>query len=233
MRSKIILVCSCIAILLSACQEGDAGGTDKEYKSGELPVNMPYPRQSGDSDWSPSRCSVDFYPCPPVGTGRYQTMEDFPFIPVNTAAKEQADEQGMMYMHDLYQMRSEGKKLLFFMVTAGWCSVCNVQNPHLNTVAQTYPDVIFLIVVAQDANGEDATLAYAKSYGERYAWDNKPQVFVTNDSSYLFERYMNIAAYPFNAFIDLKNMQIIGYESGLTTSAAFSSAVSSALSKVK
>ncbi len=234
MNFRMLALVACLPVLLFACQEEPANGTSAGLEAVGLPaVTAPYPGQRPDSDWSPARCNIDWYPCPPTGTGRYQTMEDFPFHPVNDWAKDQADAQGMLYMHDIYQMRAEGKKLIMFSVTAGWCSVCRSQFPHLSTVATMYPDVAFLVVVAQDNNGDAATLADAKSYSDGYNWDDDEAVFVTNDSNFLFERYMNIMAYPFNAFIDISNMEIIGYESGLTSLSIFSGAVQSALSKVK
>ncbi len=238
MNFRPLALVAIFSVLLFSCQgepsNGDPAGGDLSLHTIGLPaVTANYPRQAPDSSWSPERCSIDWYPCPPVGTGRYQTMEDFPFFPVNQWAKDQADEQGMLYMHDIYQMRAEGKKMIMFSVTAGWCSVCRSQFPNLSTVAQMYPDVAFLIVVAQDTAGEASDLAYAKVYSDGYNWDDDANVFVTNDSNFLFERYMNIAAYPFNAFIDISNMEIISYESGLTTLQVYSDAVASALSKVK
>ena len=234
MNFRMLALVASLPVLLLSCQDEPTDGNPGAGMTAvSLPaVTTPYPGQRPESEWSPTRCGIDWYPCPPVGTGRYQTMEDFPFFPVNDWAKDQADEQGMVYMHDIYQMRAEGKKLIMFSVTAGWCSVCRSQFPHLSNVAQMYPEVAFLVVVAQDTAGEASTLAYAKTYSDGYNWDDDEAVFVTNDSNFLFERYMNIAAYPFNAFIDLSNMEIISYESGLTSLSIFSEAVQSALSKV-
>ena len=234
MNFRLFALAALLPVLLFSCQEEPADGNPSGLHAVGLPaVTAPYPGQRPDSDWSPARCSIDWYPCPPVGTGRYQTMEDFPFYPVNDWAKAQADDQGMLYMHDFYQMRAQGKKMIMFSVTAGWCSVCRYQFPHLSNVATMYPDVAFLVVVAQDTNGDAATLSYANTYSDGYNWDDDAGVFVTNDSNFLFERYMNIQAYPFNAFINISNMEIIGYESGLTSLSIFSSAVQSALSKVQ
>jgi len=140
---------------------------------------------------------------------------------------------GMLYMHDLYQRRAEGKKMIYFGMTAGWCSVCRSQFPYLSTMAQMYPDVLFLVVVSQDANGDPADFAYATTYNDQYKWDDDENVYVTYDPNFLFERYMNIAAYPFNMFINIKDMQIINYESGLTSQSAFSDAIQSALSRIQ
>lgn len=216
-----------------ACQENPMTGDASELHATSLPaVTVPYPRQAPEEMWQSARCSIDWYPCPPVGTKRYQTVEDLPFVPVNAWAKGQADEMGMLYMHDLYQRITEGKKMIYFGMTAGWCSVCSSQFPHLTTMAQMYPDVLFLVVVSQDANGDPADFDYATVYNGQYHWDNVENVYVTYDPNYLFERYMNVAAYPFNMFINLKNMQIMSYESGLTTSSTFSSAIQTALSRI-
>ncbi|PKN21652.1 MAG: hypothetical protein CVU65_16460 [Deltaproteobacteria bacterium HGW-Deltaproteobacteria-22] len=234
MNFRLFALLACFPVLMFSCQDEPANGDVAGLHTASLPaVTTPYPRQAPDSAWTPERCSIDWYPCPPVGTGRYQTMEDFPFFPVNDWAKDQADEQGMLYMHDLYQMRAEGKKMIMLSVTAGWCSVCRSQFPNLSTIATMYPDVAFLIIVAQDTAGEASDLAYAKVYSDGYNWDDDANIFVTNDSNFLFERYMNIAAYPFNAFIDISNMEIISYESGLTSLTIYSDAIQSALSKVK
>jgi hypothetical protein len=89
-----------------------------------------------------------------------------------------------------------------------------------------------LIVVAQDGAAAPATLSYAQSYLNNYDFD-EPNVYGTNDELFLFERYMNIAAYPFNGFIDLNTMEILSYSSGLTSTSAYRDALDSALSKVK
>ncbi len=234
MKNFLHVLVLAVFSMAAACQEEPAAESGAGMHAASLPaVSTPYPRQAPEDTWEPERCSIDWYPCPPVGTRRYQTVEDIPFVPVNDWAKSQADEMGMLYMHDLYQRITEGKKMIYFGVTAGWCSVCRSQFPNLSTMAQMYPDVLFLVVVSQDANGDAADYAYATTYNDQYRWDDDENVYVTYDPNFLFERYMTIAAYPFNMFIDLKNMEIMSYESGLTSSSAFSSAIQAALSRIQ
>ncbi|MGM0595731.1 MAG: TlpA family protein disulfide reductase [Myxococcota bacterium] len=214
-----------------SCQDQEVENDSPHLKASET-VNVPFPDDNTSTEYSDPHCGNTTYPCPPYGVFRYQIIEDLPFIPVGNNAAELSGDDGVAWMHDLFQQHADGKKLLMLTVSAGWCSVCSTQLPNLHTISSEYDEVLFLIVVAQDVAGAPATLTYAENYLNNYDFDN-PNVYGTNDELFLFERYMNIAAYPFNGFIDLSTMEIMNYSSGLTSSSAYRDAIDSALSKVK
>jgi len=68
------------------------------------------------TEWLPE-CGSGYYPCPPYGTRRGDTVENLLMLAANDAADLMADEDGILSLADLHQ---SGKKLLFIFMTAGW-----------------------------------------------------------------------------------------------------------------
>ncbi len=68
------------------------------------------------ADYMPD-CGPDYYPCPPYGTFRGDTVENLNMAAANDVAMDFADSSGVFSMADL---RTSGAKLLFVFLTAGW-----------------------------------------------------------------------------------------------------------------
>jgi len=68
------------------------------------------------ADYMPE-CNEDYYPCPPYGTFRGDTVENLNMAAANDAAMDFADDSGVFSLADL---RMTGAKLLFVFLTAGW-----------------------------------------------------------------------------------------------------------------
>ncbi|MBU1218481.1 thioredoxin family protein [Myxococcota bacterium] len=232
MKVFSIVSLAVFSLLFISCSEGDE--VESGYKAGETnTVDVAWPGDSGEENYEIPECGPDTYPCPPYGTRRFQVLPDFPFIPVGYFAEDIAGPDGTAWMHDIHQLKAEGKKLLMLTVSAGWCSVCAYQLPNLDNVAEEYADeVVFLLVAQQDDDGYTADIDFAEDYQSRYNAD-MANVFTTNDFNFNFYNIMNVKAFPFNCFIDLNTMEILSYESGLTSLAAYRTAIESGLSKVE
>ncbi len=239
MKKFPIAVLLLSSLLFMACTEHDkATGEGSEItKAGgaEETINLPFPEDGVTEEWSGQECGSTTYPCPPYGLKLYQRIEEFPFIPVGDSADLLVNEAGLATTRSLYQLREKGYKLLFLNISTGWCGYCSIQaNAVAGSVADYYKDeVAFLTVVLQNSNGVDANSSYAETYMNSKNLDGFENVFVTYDPAGLFERYMNIAAFPFNAWIDLEHMEIIGYQSTLQNFSEFATAINLQMSKLK
>jgi hypothetical protein len=80
--------------------------------------------------------------------------------------------------------------------------------------------VAFLTIITENEQLETATLEYASQYSTDHGLDQL--VPVTNDPNKVFYKYMTASSYPFNIFINLKDMTIVDYASGLDTETTFS-----------
>jgi len=215
-----------LALFLSACDD-DPTGTF---------VNEPLVLQSGDS-YDTDQCGPDIYPCPPYGTRQYQTVRNIPFLPANPAAEDMAEEDGIAWLKYFYDLRAQGYSLLLVTTTTAWCEVCEAQMATLPAMVAQYghlattPQVAFLGVVTENDSLEDASIEEASVYSTGHDLDDL--VPVTNDANLAFRQLMTASSYPFNIFIDLENMEIIGYESGLATEPAFSAALEEMLTYVQ
>lgn len=224
-------------LLLSCGAPDDTTGTKgAAQKADEEPttIDLPWPEEESEA-WDAQQCGSSTYPCPPYGLKLYQRLEEFPFIPVGDSAGILANEAGMATLRDLYTLKDQGYKLLLLNISTGWCGYCSAQAGVISgSIADAYEgEVAFLSVVVQDEYGADATLNYAESYMNSKNLDGFDNVFVTYDPAGLFQRYMNIAAFPFNAWIDLENMELIGYQGTMMSFTDFSSAISIQMGKLK
>ncbi len=210
----ISIIAITIMGVLSACDSGEKGRF----------VNEPLVL-SVASGHGQETCGPDVYPCGPYGSRRFQTVRDVPFVAVNEAA-QQLGGGALAYMHDFYELRQQGYKLLFVQLTTGWCTHCREQMHTLPQMVAQYgsgssqPKVAFLVVVREDPQLEPATVAYAAEYSANYGLD--AVVPVTNDAGNAFLPYMTSVGYPFNFYIQLSDMTILDYASALETPETFS-----------
>ncbi|MBU1537477.1 hypothetical protein KKF84_19335 [Myxococcota bacterium] len=181
---------------------------------------------TGNDTYNEDQCGPDIYPCPPYGTRQYQTLRNIPFLPANSAAEAMAEDNGVSWLSYFYLLREEGYQLLHITLTAEWCDVCEAQMNTLGAMVNQYgfladdPRVAFLGVVTENDSLEDASLEVASNYSASHNLDDL--VPITNDENLAFRQLMTSASYPFNIFVDLENMEIIGYDSGLESEQIFS-----------
>jgi hypothetical protein len=235
MKRFLLALLAISLIFTISCETDQPNGTETMQKASDIhaPVSEPWPADEGNV-YESAKCGSSTYPCPPYGLKLYQSMEDFPFIPVGDSAPLIASASGIAWMKDLYQYKEQGYDLILLTISTGWCGYCSQQAGVLSgSIASAYSDsVLFLTVVVQDNSGNDSGASFAEGYMDSKGLDGFDNVFVSYDPANMFQRYMNIAAFPFNAFIDLNTMEIISYESSLTDFTIFSTAISNALNKI-
>lgn len=225
MKSIISLIL--FSFLLIACDDDPGKGT---Y------VNTPLVLESGDG-WTEDTCGPDIYPCPPYGTRQFQTVRNIPFLPGNAAAEALLNEGELSAdLAAFYSMRDEGYRILMISATTGWCEVCEAQMDTMPLMVEDFgflsdnPEVAFLVVVMEDENLDRATLEYSGIYGAAHGMNDL--IPVTNDPGGAFSQLMTSSAYPFNIFIDLRDMTIFAYASGLETEELFGQELESLLNQL-
>ena len=130
-------------------------------------------------------------------------------------ADEIAGDDGIARLRYFYSLREQGYTLLLISETTEWCDVCEAQMSTLPAMVDTYgfnavdPQVAFLTVVTEDDSLNSATLEVASNYSTDHDLDHVSPV--TNDENLYFRDLMTASSYPFNIFVDLANMEIIGY----------------------
>ncbi len=215
MKSKLIAILYLFIFVFSAC--------DDSQKEGEF-VDEPLVLK-GDDNYTGEQCGPEIYPCPPYGTSKYQTIRNIAFLPANQAASDLVAPSATPSLKAFYQLREEGYQLLLITLSTGWCDVCLAQMQAVVDIVPEYsspstqPRVAFLTIITEDEQLETATLEYASQYSTDHGLDEL--VPVTNDPNKVFYKYMTSSSYPFNIFINLKDMTIVDYATGLDTEAAF------------
>ncbi|MBU1241384.1 hypothetical protein KKF84_21585 [Myxococcota bacterium] len=236
MKRFSIVLLTIFSFLALSCSEneGDPGNSSLTKAADKTTVNLDFPQDNTEEYIAPT-CGPTTYPCPPYGLKTYQIVENFPLIPVGESAELIADESGIAWMKDLHKYKEQGFKLILLTISAGWCYWCGVQADVLaSSIADTYADkVLFLTAVVQDQNGYDSGATYAEIYMNQKNLDGFDNVFLTYDPEYLFQRYMSIAAFPFNAWINLETMELMGEDSALADVNTFTTAITEKLAIVR
>ncbi|MBU1221886.1 hypothetical protein KKF34_09520 [Myxococcota bacterium] len=225
MKSIISLIL--FSVLLFSCDDDPGKGT---Y------VNTPLVLESGDG-WTEETCGPDIYPCPPYGTRQFQTVRNIPFLPGNAAAEALLVDGSLSAdLAAFYRMRDDGYRMLMIATTTGWCEHCEAQMDTMPLLVEDYgflsdnPEVAFLVVVMEDENLDWATLEYSGIYSADHDMDDL--IPVTNDPGRAFFQLMTASAYPFNLYIDLRDMTIFAYSSALETEELFGQELESLLNQL-
>ena len=152
------------------------------------------------SDYTEQVCSQEDINC--VG----ETIPDFSLMNCRTGR--------LASMYDV----AEGKKAMWFVMTAGWCSACHAWIPQVMNLDDQYSDdgLEVIYVLGENDNEGEPTLAYCREYANRYTEDVQ-RFYIDHDgeSSYAASfaalwPYIDsngMFGLPFNAIIDAETKE--------------------------
>lgn len=186
-------------IFIQASSTAGDGDVDSDGDSGPI----------GPDDSGPS-CTGEDYPCGPYGNGHCEVIADHGFVPANDYAEDLAGSDGIFDLSDIYADESIVGILLFG--TAGWCSVCGIEEEWLNSIYDDFQDVdgeggrieIVAVVFEGSTPGVPATVQYAESYAERGGLRFPAVADTRGDVLYYFDAQSS----PGNILIDATEMRI-------------------------
>lgn len=186
-------------VFIQASSADGDGDVDGDIDSG--PIG---PDDSGTS------CTGEDYPCGPYGNGHCEVIADHGFVPVNAYAEDLAGSDGIFDLSDIFADESIVGILLFG--TAGWCSVCGIEEEWLNDVYDDFQDVdgeggrieIVAVVFEGSTPGLPATAQYAEAYAERGGLRFPAVADTQGDILYYFDAQSS----PGNILIDATEMRI-------------------------
>ncbi|HEY3351984.1 MAG TPA: TlpA disulfide reductase family protein [Polyangia bacterium] len=157
-------------------------------------------------------CGPDTYPCPPYGTAIENTIEDLTFTGWvdDTADHTPLNNPYRTWGFDYFfqQALTSGAKYLYLNVSAGWCSVCKVENGVLPGIANDYRDqgILFAEVLFEDAQSNPASADFVKAWATKYHLNFTVGV----DPTFKTGRFFSQAATPANFAISLKDQTLAG-----------------------
>lgn len=147
----------------------------------------------------------DVYPDGPCGGEVGQVLPNFALLGKRAGINSS---QEQIQLQELYDPKGQkGHKYLALNVSAVWCLACKQEATELPELQQQYGSkgVIFMTILAEDAEGHPATLEHVDAWLRSY----KLSTIVVNDQEGSFAPYYDRNTMPLNLLVDLKTMKII------------------------
>ncbi len=216
MRTAILIIASCSLLLVAgACSDDDDNGNNNTQ-----------------ADGGGTKCGPGVYPCGPYGTNtndKVGNMELEGYMDAKELCKPHKDK-----VKDTATLRklsfkdyflgdstcaSEKKKLLWVMVSAGWCAPCKaeVQAVQKDYKAGKYNKGLGIINVVFETTkkNDPADAKFIKSWADGF----KLTFPVLMDPVFKTGAYFSSSAAPFNMLINTKEMTVVYRSTGadLTT----------------
>lgn len=211
MRNRTLITLSLLLSLvcLAACSDDDDAATD----GGVTPDAAP--------------CGPTTYPCGPYGTNtgdKVKNMELEGYMDAKELCRLHKDKEldltklAKISFLDYYKggaaCPNDPKKLLWVMVSAGWCLPCKaeVQSVQAKYKGDKYDKRLGIInvVIETTKNNEPADAAFIKQWASGY----KLTYPVLMDPIFKTGAYFSKKAAPFNMLIDTKEMTILYRSTG-------------------
>jgi thiol-disulfide isomerase/thioredoxin len=175
-----------------------------------------------------TNCGAGVYPCGPYGTTKNDTARNLEFIgysdPDNfckTHKDKTLDTSKLVKLSfaswhlENEKCTAKKRKLLWVMVSAGWCSPCKkeVDAVQAEVNAGSFDERVGIVnVVFEDAQHQAFDLpGFIKN---TWIAQRKPSFPVVADPDFKMGAYFDRAATPFNMLVDTSNMKIIHRQVG-------------------
>ena len=217
---SLVLVLGLSFLLLGGCSDD---GTSTPDASVDQTVIADLPVSGGDTGAS---CGAGVYPCGPYGTQLNDVVENHKFLGFmdpNYFCKKsqdvvQDDTKKVPLDFDIWHLPpkdcpTKPKKLLWVMVSAGWCAPC-VQK--IKEVMAQYrigalnPDLALMDILFETDKRRPATEAFGKIWAKHTGMTFP----LALDPEFKMGKYFSREAVPFNMLIDLKTMKIFYRQTG-------------------
>lgn len=168
-------------------------------------------------------CGDCIYPCAPYGTNADDVAENMEFIgwsDPDEHTKAHADKvmdlstKKKIAFKDYFGCPAKKRKLLWVMVSAGWCGPCQLEvkdtQTQINNGAMSEDVGVMNIIFETDNPGEPITESFAKLWAEEF----KLTFPVVMDPSFKMGKYFSAKATPFNMFVFTDTMKICWGKAG-------------------
>ena len=220
-HSQAVTIFACV-LLAGACSSSDNNATPDAGATVDAKVVIDLALGSDAA----ASCGAGIYPCGPYGTQQGEVIANEKFTgwsDPDTFCKDSKDKVLDIDTVRNFSFKSwfdkpdkcpeKKKKLLWVMVSAGWCGPCIAE---INEVMAQYRTGAFdsrvevIDILFEDDNGDPATPAFAK------VWANQLKLTypLLLDPTFKMGKYFSREAVPFNMLVDLETMKVFYAQTG-------------------
>ena len=216
-RFPMLLAAALGLVLAAGCSDDDGDYNNTQVKPDMDVSDFTTPAWADGAE----ACGKDTYPCGPYGTGEGDVVENMAFTGYFDAkhlckkAHEEVMDTGTLRtlsFKDIYQgdksCPSHKPKVLWVMISAGWCGPCQYEVKTIQgwykTANQVHDKIALLNILYEDTKSMPAHDTFIKSWISAY----NLSLPVLMDPSFRLGKFFSRKAVPFNMLIDLTTMKV-------------------------